>query len=455
MVSFTDLKIYKTTNNLGGAITGTQVAIGTSNNVFTNIPKNELVVGEDYYACIYLKNTHATETMASLKLWLSSKSFPHDTVLKWAFDPAGNTAQTISDKYTTPGVSQWHDIETETTAPFYGDLAAGASFPIWLWLHVDANAEARLDDNAIFTTNLSIPQGGTGGGGTGGTGGGTGGNPPPTNTDYKIAIAGDWGCETATDQVISLIQSQGYDFVMGVGDNAYESAGCWTTKFNPLKSKMNSAYGNHEYSESGGVSPYKTFFGHSLTYFSFQFQNVFFIVCDTNINCDPGSAQHQFVTTELNRVLNDSTVTWRIGIMHHPWFGSPSDHAYDEANAVEAFHKLFTDNKVNIVCTGHNHNWQRTHQVSYNSSNPTSPTVVDSTSPYSRAAAGLIHVITGTGGHDSGGSLYGLGSQPSFQAYQNRTHNGVWEILASDNAQTFTCQFREIGGDVFDTFTIS
>ena len=47
MVSFTDLKIYKTTNNLGGAITGTQVAVGTSNNVFTNIPKNELVVGED------------------------------------------------------------------------------------------------------------------------------------------------------------------------------------------------------------------------------------------------------------------------------------------------------------------------------------------------------------------------------------------------------------------------
>jgi hypothetical protein len=135
------------------------------------------------------------------------------------------------------------------------------------------------------------------------------------------------------------------------------------------------------------------------------------------------------------------------------WFSS--DHAYDEANAVEAFHQLFITNKVNIVCTGHNHNWQRTHQVSYNSSNPTSPTVVDNTSPYSRTAAGLIHVITGTGGHDSGGSLYSLGSQPSFQGYQNRTHNGVWEILASDNAQTFTCQFREINGDIFDTFTIS
>jgi hypothetical protein len=66
----------------------------------------------------------------------------------------------------------------------------------------------------------------------------------------------------------------------------------------------------------------------------------------------------------------------------------------------------------------------------------------------------LIHVVTGTGGHDSGGSLYALGSQPSFQGYQNRTHNGIYEILASNNGKTLTCSFVDKDGtSKFDTIT--
>src|SRR6476659_7720969 len=86
MVATTDLKCYKTTNFLGGAITGTQVNSATPNNIFTNVPKNELVVGEDYYAAVYFKNTHSTEAMDALKFWLSSKIPPPDTELKRGFE---------------------------------------------------------------------------------------------------------------------------------------------------------------------------------------------------------------------------------------------------------------------------------------------------------------------------------------------------------------------------------
>ena len=652
MVAITDLKVYKTTNNLGGAITGTQIVSANPNNMFVNVPNNERVIGEDYYGCCYWKNTHATESMDNFKLWLSSKVPPPDTELKWAFDPVatntgyrwepyftgdgattfdstastsalqlttfsvsawfktsasmgsrgyivnkggegsetsgqndnysiamntngtiragfeeadgtdhyatsplaynnglwhlvfvsygGNnvnlyvdnmttpvathsftgvpetsgtnpvvvgrnsrssanffdglidevniwggvksdesrqallqntvsqtnlvyqnkfgadtntlTAQTITDKYTAPVGVTWNTLGGQPSDPNFGNLLAGRSFPIWLWLHVNANAVSRIDDGALFSFNFNIPQGGTG---SGGGGGGTGGNPPPANTDYKIAFAGDWGCEPETDDVIDLIQTQDYDFVVGVGDNAYEGASCWTSKFTPLKSIMESAYGNHEYSESGGVNPYKTFFGHSLTYFTFQFQNIFFLVIDTNINCDPGSNQHDFIVDELARVANDNTITWKIAVMHHPWFGSNSDHSYNEFDQVDAFHELFQNNKVSFVVVGHNHNWQRTHMVAFNESNPESPTIVDNTSPYSRNTVGLIHVISGTGGHDSGGSLYALDSSPSFNAYQNRSNNGVWEIVGSSNGQTLTCSFRNVDGNTSDTFTIT
>ena len=117
------------------------------------------------------------------------------------------------------------------------------------------------------------------------------------------------------------------------------------------------------------------------------------------------------------------------------------------------FHTLFQQNKVSFVLVGHNHNWQRTHQIAYNADNTAAPNVVDNTSPYSRQGIGLIHVVTGTGGHDT--NLYALNNNPSYNAYSNRTHNGIWEIVASNNGQTLTCSFVEIGGDKFDTFVIT
>ena len=134
-----------------------------------------------------------------------------------------------------------------------------------------------------------------------------------------MAVAGDWGCGSTTNNVINLCK--GYDFTLGVGDNAYASASCWTSAFSTLKPNFNSAYGNHEYSESGGIAPYKTFFGHSLTYFSFNFQNVHILVLDSNINMDAGSAQHNFATADLNAVDGNSAIDWIFVSMHHPWFG--------------------------------------------------------------------------------------------------------------------------------------
>ena len=80
-------------------------------------------------------------------------------------------------------------------------------------------------------------------------------------------------------------------------------------------------------------------------------------------------------------------------------------------------------------------------QVAYNAGSPTNPTVFDATSPFVKTASGLIHVVTGTGGHDSGSSLYSLGSLPSFGLYQNRTNNGIFEVVASNNGKTLTCAF--------------
>lgn len=281
-------------------------------------------------------------------------------------------------------------------------------------------------------------------------GGGGGGNPPPAPTDWKMAFVGDEGCGSITNAVRDLCKT--YDYTVSVGDHAYASASCWTSTFSSLKPKFNAAYGNHEYSESGGVGPYKTFFGHNLTYFSFNFQNVHIVIIDSNINMDPGSAQHTFVSNDLHAAMNNSAIDWIFAVLHHPMFGASSSHSYNDGNSIQAFHQLFNDHEVAFVMTGHNHNWQATKQVAYNAASPTNPTVFDATPPFVKGPGGLVHIVTGTGGHDSGGGLYSLGSQPSFQLYQNRTNNGIFEVVASNNGKTLTCSFVNTNGDKFNTF---
>ena len=341
---------------------------------------------------------------------------------------------------------------------------AGDIYPIWIWWHIDPVTDTNDskwivdDDPAIFNFKTAIEPSGTG---TVGEppiddgGGGGGGNPVVTIPNFKIAFIGDEGCETETDDVIQLIQDNNYDYVVSVGDHAYAAASCWTSRFTPLKAKMNSAYGNHEYEESGGIGPYKTFFGHALTYFTFKFQNIQFIVMDTNIDIDNGSTQYNKIVEWLNAADADGTIDWVIAINHHPWWIDGSQHSADEFDQIETYHQLFINHKVTFVLSGHNHNWQRTHQLGYNASDPIdAPTIVDSSSPYVNGG-GLIHVVTGAGGHDSDSGLYDLPTQPSFQAYQNNTDNGLWEITASNNGQTLTCKFRNTDDETFDTFVIN
>ena len=432
--------------------------------MFVSLDAADRLTGKDQFLCCYLKNT-AAERILNFYFWLSSTKPVNKTLVKWGLGSAGKngTEQAIATINQSPSGVTWRDVGVVSSTPLVTEFASNNTLPIWLWWHCDAVTSADTkwvveDDLASFNWKGNIDSTGTGSPGTppiDDAGGGSGGNPPVTITNYKIAISGDWGCETETDDIVQLIRDQGYNYVVGVGDNAYASASCWVNRFTVLKPNFNSAYGNHEYSESGGTTPYKTFFGHSLTYFNFTYQNIRFIVMDTNLDIDNGSAQYAKVVQWLTEANQDGTIDWIFVIMHHPWWISSSQHPADEFDQIETYQQLFINHKVDFVCAGHNHNLQRTFQLGYNASNPVNaPTIVDNTSPYV-SGGGIIHVVSGAGGHDHPGTLYDLPSQPSHQAYQSNAYNGIWEVIASNNGKTLTCQFRDLDENVFDTFQIN
>ncbi len=375
-------------------------------------------------------------------------------------------AQTITDTFTEPDVrnDKWYDANEIPAGTF--KLKAGTFVPIWARVTViaDPAAEAFMDDNGIFTIKFDIVSTGTSSGGTTGTGGGTGGSGGSTGggagaSSFKIAIAGDWGNTGDTTDVINLMKNQDYDLIIGVGDNAYDdsSASSWCSKFNSFKDKMESAFGNHEYEEDGGISPYKNFFGYSKTYNSIRFQNCLILILDSNDDKSGVdlNAQRTWAKAELEKYKNDAKVVWRIAVMHHPWFGTGAKHEENEFDQVQKFHKLFTDYDVNFIYTGHNHHWQRSHQVAYNSANPTDPNIIDSSSPYLRTGNGIIHIVSGTGGHDGPGDLYSNSDDDSFWAYRNKNNSGVHELVSSSSGNTLTGRFRNTENSTFDTFTIT
>ena len=472
MASSNDIKFYLGgASGLGGTVSGTQVISTTSNNLFPNATASERSAGVHQYKCIYMKNT-GSDTMNDFFLWLASVDTTNRTLWQFGRDQAGKngTAQTIANINTAPTSVTWRNVSEVPVEPITPQMKPNDLLPLWVHRQVIATTVGDhkfgvADDPAIFNFAFRIAAGGTGdtgGGGTGGGGGGTGGNPPPAIVNWRMIVIGDEGCETETDDVIALVQrliteaGQQNTLLVSVGDHAYASPTCWTNRFTVLKNAnpqltFLSAYGNHEYSESGGVAPYKTFFNRSDTWFEASFQNAYLLFIDTNKSITSGT-QSTFVNTALANIPAHPQYEWKIAVMHHPWFVIGSRNAANEFDQIETFHQDFNDSDIDLVLTGHNHNWQRTHQLTFNSGNPDSPTIADNTSPYT-SGVGLIHVVSGTSGHDHGSGLYQLPSQPSFQAFQNRQYNGVWVADASSSGQTLTCYFKNTNDDVFDTFT--
>lgn len=87
MVGIADVKLYKSSNNaFGGPITGTQIISGNFNNLFANVKKVDQVGGAEYYHCMYIKNTNASEDMDNFNFWLDVDTPPVDTIVKWGFE---------------------------------------------------------------------------------------------------------------------------------------------------------------------------------------------------------------------------------------------------------------------------------------------------------------------------------------------------------------------------------
>ena len=146
-----DLKFYKTTNGLGGPITGTEVVNGTVHNIFSKVEADEALAGSTSYQCVYLKNTHSTLTLLEAVAFLTSNtpSLSTTVAIGLGTSDVGGTEQTIPNSGSAPtGVTFTENLNEVLVK---GDVPAGLHFALWLKRVVNPDTGAFLGDGVAIS----------------------------------------------------------------------------------------------------------------------------------------------------------------------------------------------------------------------------------------------------------------------------------------------------------------
>jgi predicted phosphodiesterase len=446
--------------SLGGARStagGGLMVFASPNNLFAAIPANDTVLGKVYYRCFYIRNDDGVETVKAASFFLQSgPDNPERTKMEWALGTSAinGTEQTIANETTAPTGVTWVQVQNQPPAvPNIGDLAPSAYKAIWCKLTLFANASSnKRNDAAVFIVRgktavagapTPVPDPGGGGGGT---------TPPPTPTNFKIVACGDWDARDMTKKVVAGMEAENAQVCVDTADHAYNaSQSAWLSVLKSLKAKMIATVGNHD-----DTNTVRNQFGLAAIPYSIDKENVHFLVLNTEASMGSGSNQRTFVKADLKAARENPNIDWIIVSCHKPFYttGEGNVHGPNENGQTTAFGADFDTYKVDLVLNGHNHNMERTYPVTFNSSSVTNPNIAQSgAGPYTKGN-GTVFCVIGTGGHDSGGSLYQL-SPDSFDAFTDDNHNGYVLIeLSGATNNVMTVTYKDENGDELHKFVI-
>jgi len=236
------------------------------------------------------------------------------------------------------------------------------------------------------------------------------------------------------------------ELVIVTGDLSYQkSPDCWYNTVARLDTdrRLKIAFGEHDIDDN--LTKYNNYLKHfNLTepYYSFDYQNVHFLVMATAKNgAVPymnGSGQNKFVIDDLKRASENEQIDWIIVDTFRPLYSSNTTHpGVDKLQDI--YHPIFEKYGVDIVLQGHNHNYQRTYPLSYNLASPIKPIITDKqTKEYDKDHAGQIFITVGTAGED----LYNFTSQTPYVIRQFLRH-GFLNVDITNNGTNLTATFYE------------
>jgi hypothetical protein len=283
-------------------------------------------------------------------------------------------------------------------------------------------------------------------------------------SEFKFVTVGDWDCDEDTVNTINDITQRNPDLILALGDYSYENtADCWLKLVDPIDEKMKIVIGNHEnkITDDEGdrvYSPelldhYLNHFNLPNPYYSFDKGGVHFLVLSTETEYDEGSAQFRFAVDDLLKAANNPEVQWIIVAYHRTITYNSNTSAEDVGSSDfrDTYHPLFEHYSVDLVLMAHQHNYERTYPLQYNTDSPESPIITDRNKSYYNNPEGQVFAIIGTGGAHL---FHFVGEAPNSTA-ERYDGFGLAEIKVTENPRMLKFTFFSDGERAEDTFIIT
>jgi predicted phosphodiesterase len=174
-------------------------------------------------------------------------------------------------------------------------------------------------------------------------------------------------------------------------------------------------------------------YNYGNSFYFFESGSAHIIYLNPYSNSNYNSKQYIWLKNNLEMIDRNNT-PWVIVVMHCPWYSSNVNHYGDTQTVImrESMEKLFYENNVNIVFSGHVHAYERSYPVYKNI-----------TDKY-----GTVYITIGDGGNLEGhdDKYY---QQPKWSAYRNGTQYGHGILTLLDKERLLWKWYRNKDGQLF------
>jgi hypothetical protein len=278
---------------------------------------------------------------------------------------------------------------------------------------------------------------------------------PPTTPSLRFTAMGDFGTGGLKQQeVVDRLALPGNagELLLALGDNAYSSGTeqeFQDRMFTPMAALLRRvplfpSMGNHEYQTNQGQPYLDNFYlpANNPTgterYYSFDWGPVHFVALDSNCVIGLASSDRCTLSGQKSWLAQDLAATrqpWKVIFFHHPPWSSGAHGS--QLTVRREFAPLFEQYGVDLVLTGHDHNYER--------SKPMKGEGVAAS-----GTRGVTYVVVGSGGANL---RVFPGAQPSWTAHRNNTDVGYLEVAISGG--TLSSRFLTPSGEVRDSFSLT
>mgnify|MGYP003575021085 CR=1 FL=1 len=227
---------------------------------------------------------------------------------------------------------------------------------------------------------------------------------------YRLAFAGDYGCDITTRETVTAMEKKNPDLVLALGDlSEVKDPECFfdMVKHIKEKGKLKIALGYHDMEDgddsSSRFSQYLSHFSMVDPFYSFDYKNIHFVVMSTGLNSlvpyDEESPQYEFIKADLAQASINEKIDWIIVCGYRPFYTSPTAHPGQDI-LKDIYPSLFEKYGVDLVITAHNHNYQRTYPIYSTSDDGDGPEIRDNNMNDYNNPDAPIYVTVGTAGDD-------------------------------------------------------